>query len=96
MRCSQIEDVRPCRSHESASRRKGMNHSGLRVHIRIRMLVRHRPGMTVRAMLVTAAARGRDDFLQLATWRAKAPRPAAVAVTVVCGFLPTKALSTAT
>ena len=32
----------------------------------------------------------------IATWRAKAPRPAAVAVTVVCGFLPTKALSTAT
>ena len=32
----------------------------------------------------------------VATWRAKAPRPAAVAVTVVCGFLPTKALSTAT
>ena len=33
---------------------------------------------------------------KVATWRAKAPRPAAVAVTVVCGFLPTKALSTAT
>ena len=32
----------------------------------------------------------------VATWRAKAPRPVAVAVTVVCGFLPTKALSTAT
>ena len=32
----------------------------------------------------------------IATWRAKAPRPAAVAVTVVCGFLPTKAFSTAT
>ncbi len=45
-----------------------------------------------------------DDFpaapamisCRVATWRAKAPRPAAVAVTVVCGFLPTKALSTAT
>ena len=32
----------------------------------------------------------------MATWRAKAPRPAAVVVTVVCGFLPTKAFSTAT
>lgn len=32
----------------------------------------------------------------IATWRANAPRPAAVAVTVVCGFLPTKAFSTAT
>src|SRR5262245_4548335 len=32
----------------------------------------------------------------VATWRANAPRPAAVAVTVVCGFLPTKAFSTAT
>src|SRR5215207_8015008 len=32
----------------------------------------------------------------IATWRAKAPRPAAVAVTVVCGFLPTKAFSTPT
>jgi hypothetical protein len=32
----------------------------------------------------------------VATWRAKAPRPVAVAVTVVCGFLPTKAFSTAT
>src|ERR1700676_4975279 len=33
---------------------------------------------------------------KVATWRANAPRPAAVAVTVVCGFLPTKAFSTAT
>ena len=32
----------------------------------------------------------------VATWRAKAPRPAAVAITVVCGFLPTKAFSTVT
>jgi hypothetical protein len=32
----------------------------------------------------------------VATWRAKAPRPVAVAVTVVCGFLPTKAFSTET
>ena len=32
----------------------------------------------------------------VATWRAKAPRPVAVAVTVVWGFLPTKAFSTAT
>jgi len=33
---------------------------------------------------------------RVATWRANAPRPEAVAVTVVCGFLPTKAFSTAT
>ena len=33
---------------------------------------------------------------KVATWRANAPRPEAVAVTVVCGFLPTKAFSTAT
>ena len=33
---------------------------------------------------------------KVATWRAKAPRPAALTVTVVCGFLPTKALSTRT
>src|SRR5262249_17795868 len=33
---------------------------------------------------------------RVATWRAKAARPVEVAVTVVCGFLPTKALSTVT
>lgn len=32
----------------------------------------------------------------VATCLANAPRPAAVAVTVVCGFLPTKAFSTET
>jgi hypothetical protein len=32
---------------------------------------------------------------RVATWRANAPRPDAVADTVVCGFLPTKAFSTA-
>ena len=37
----------------------------------------------------------RDDLLH-ATCRANAPRPAAVAVTVVCGFLPTNAASTST
>ncbi|MDB5504445.1 MAG: hypothetical protein JWR89_4347, partial [Tardiphaga sp.] len=33
---------------------------------------------------------------KVATCRANAPRPAAVAVTVVCGFLPTNAFVTAT
>ena len=53
----------------------------------------HRPGMTEVWCYRPEAAM---ISCSIATWRAKAPRPAAVAVTVVCGFLPTKAFSTAT
>lgn len=48
-----------------------------------------RPGMTLYFSPSDAAM----ISCKVATWRAKAARPAAVAVTVVCGFLPTKALS---
>ena len=81
------KDVHECRLHERQSACKGIS-----TWRHCQRATKPRAGTCPYLPTADAAM----ISCRLATWRAKAPRPTAVAVTVVCGFLPTKALSTAT
>jgi hypothetical protein len=86
--CANRMGSKPCRSHESPGRRKG----------KFTVIPDDVPSASIRNNANSYACRAEAAMIScsVATWRAKAPRPDAVADTVVCGFLPTKAFSTAT